>query len=151
MSGTFHQLHMHCIFSTKHRHHLILPEYEKRLWSYIIGIGDNKGTPVVAIGGVSDHLHVLVSLPTTVTVATAIKELKGCSSKWMNDKFFNSTREFRWQSGYGAFCICKPRMDNVVRYIHNQKKHHERMTFKEELLWFLKTYEIEYDERYIWK
>lgn len=150
MAGTYHQLHVHYIFSTKHRYHQILPEYEKRLWSYIIGIGDNKSIPIVAVGGVSDHLHVLVSLPTTVTVATAIKNIKAISSKWMNDTFFTSSREFRWQSGYGAFCVSKPRLDNVVRYIHNQKKHHGKMSFKEEFLWFLKTHEVEYDERYIW-
>ena len=151
MAGTYYQLHVHYIFSTKYRQNQILPEHEKRLWSYIIGIGDNKGIPVVAVGGISDHLHILVSLPTTVTVAKAVKEIKGCSSKWMNDTFYTSTREFRWQSGYGAFCVCKSRLDNVVRYIHNQKKHHEKMTFKEEFLRFLNKYEIEYDARYIWK
>jgi len=150
MAGTYQQLPVHYVFSTKHRRRQILPEHEKRLWAYIIGIGDNKGIPVYAVGGMSDHLHILVSLPKTITVSNVIKELKGCSSKWMNDTFFNSTREFRWQSGYGAFCVSKPRLDNVVRYIHNQKKHHENMKFKEEFLWFLKTHDIDYDERYIW-
>lgn len=150
MAGTFHQFHIHYIFSTKHREPLINSEHEKRLWTYIIGIGNNKGTPVYAVGGVSDHLHLLVSLSTTNTVAKAIKEIKGCSSKWMNDTFFSSTREFRWQSGYGAFCVSKPRLDNVIRYIDNQKKHHEKKSFKEEFLWFLKKYEVEYDEKYIW-
>jgi len=150
MAGTFHKIYVHYIFSTKYRHQIISPEYEERLWSYIIGIGDNKGTPVYAVGGVSDHVHILISLPTTISVSNTIKEIKGCSSKWMNDTFFPTKRQFRWQSGYGAFSVGKSGLNKAIRYIHNQNKHHKKITFKEEYLWFLNKYEIDYDERYIW-
>lgn len=150
MPGTFHNIHIHYVFSTKYRYHTILPEYEKRLWSYLIGIGDNKDTPVIAVGGVSDHIHMLVAIPPTITISKAIQELKGCSSKWMNDTFFSTTRNFRWQSGYGAFAVSNSKLGNLIQYIHDQKEHHEKFNFKEEYIWLLKKHGMEFDTKYIW-
>jgi len=150
MAGSYHQTYIHYIFSTKNRHHLILPENEKRLWSYICGIGINNGYSVISVGGVSDHLHILLSIPATKSVSKVIQEIKGNSSKWMNDNFFPVHRNFRWQGGYGAFSVGRKGIKSLTKYIHNQKEHHRKMTFKEEFRWFLNKYDIEYDEEHLW-
>lgn len=150
MGSSYHHSYTHFVFSTKHRKPLILPDYEKRLWSYICGIGKNNGYQIVSIGGVEDHLHILLSLSTTKSISKTIQEIKGNSSKWMNDTFYTVDRRFNWQKGYGSFFVCKSGIDKVEKYIQNQKEHHKKMTFKEEFKWFLDYYEIEYDERYLW-
>ncbi|MEX0648377.1 MAG: IS200/IS605 family transposase [Balneolaceae bacterium] len=150
MANTFYQVYIHYIFSTKNRKPLIRPEFEKRLWSYISGIGNEQGYPVLAIGGMADHLHILVSLSPTVSFSKTIQSLKGSSSKWMNDNFYEDSRQFKWQSGYGAFSIGRSGLTSTKKYIHNQKKHHHNRTYEEEFLGFLKKYQIEYDERFLW-
>ncbi len=150
MANSYTQIYIHYIFSTKNREPLILPEYENRLWRYIAGIGKNHGIPVICAGGVADHLHLLVTISSTISVSKTIQLFKGNSSKWMNDIFYPDTREFQWQSGYGAFSVSHSGVEGVEWYIRNQKKHHEKMTFREEYIWFLNKYGIEYDERYLW-
>ena len=104
---------------------------------------------VLAVGGIEDHLHILLSLPATIDVAKAAQLIKGGSSKWLNDKYFKQ-REFAWQEGYGAFGVNRSSIAAVRRYIQNQEEHHRTKTFQEEYLEFLKMNEIEYDERFLW-
>lgn len=150
MANTYTQLYTHYIFSTKHHYPLIQPEFEQRLYKYITGIGREKGYPVLAVGGMADHLHVLVSLAPTISVAKTIQTIKGNSSKWINDCFYPERRQFNWQSGYGAFSIGRSGVNRLKDYIKNQKKHHEKMTFKEEYRMFLEKYGVSWDEKYIW-
>ncbi len=149
MANSYHQVYVHYIFSTKNRKPLIQPKFEKRLWSYTSTIGKNKGYPVIAAGGMGDHLHLLVSLSHNVSVSKTIQTIKGSASKWINDQFYKDKRQFRWQSGYAAFSVSHSGLKWVVAYIRNQKKHHEKMTFREEYLRFLKKHGISWDDRYV--
>ena len=103
----------------------------------------------LAIGGIEDHAHLLLSLPTTITIAQALQQIKGASSKWVHDTF-PEHRSFAWQEGYGAFSIGVSQVDNTASYILSQAEHHRTRTFQEEFLAFLKKHGIEYDERYLW-
>jgi REP element-mobilizing transposase RayT len=131
MSHTYYSLLVHCVFSTKERQILIPAELKKKLWPYIAGIARMNDFKALAVGGVRDHAHVLVSLPTTITVAKAVQLIKGGSSKWINDHL--DDRWFDWQDGYGAFTIGISQLQSTIRYIDNQERHHSRMSFDQEL------------------
>lgn len=103
----------------------------------------------LAIGGVEDHVHMLLSMPSTMDVAKAMQLIKGGSSQWIHDTF-TEYHDFAWQAGYGAFSIGVSQTDDTTRYIDNQKQHHRKRTYQDEFLAFLKKHEIEYDPRYIW-
>jgi REP element-mobilizing transposase RayT len=103
----------------------------------------------LAIGGVEDHVHALLSLPTTLSVAKAIQLIKGGASKWVHDTF-PEHRGFAWQEGYGAFSIGVAQVDDTIGYIGRQAEHHRQRTYQEEFLAFLERHHIEYDPRYIW-
>ena len=139
----------HYVFSTKNRERSITVEIEERLWGYLGGIARERRIKPICIGGVEDHLHMLVSIPATLSVSKSIQLIKGGSSKWVHDTFPNHPR-FEWQEGYGAFSVGISDLNRSVRYINNQKTHHKRVSFKEEFIAFLKKHEIEYVERYIW-
>ena len=103
----------------------------------------------IEIGGVADHVHLLLSLPATMPIAKAIQLIKGGSSKWVHEAF-PEQRLFAWQEKYGAFTVSASRVDSVVRYIQGQEAHHRKQTFQEEFLALLKKHRVEYDERYLW-
>lgn len=139
---------MHCVFSTKERRPLISPEIQPRLFQYIGGIARENKMKLLAAGGVDDHVHLLISMPSTMAVSKAMQLVKGGSSKWIHETFPKS-RLFQWQEGYGAFSIGISDIERTANYINNQAEHHGKMDFKTEFLAFLKKHEIEYDERYI--
>lgn len=149
MANSYTQILIHYIFSTKKREKLIIPKVEKRIWQYMGGIAQKNKIIPYSIGGVEDHVHLLLSLPKTIAISEAIKLIKGGSSLWIHSEF-PELKDFAWQEGYGAFSIGYSGLNNVKRYIENQKEHHRRKTFKEEYLAFLKKYNVPYDERYIW-
>jgi len=138
----------HCVFSTKGRAPLITPELQERLWPYMGGIARDNGMKALAIGGIEDHVHILLSLPSSLAIAKAIQLIKGNSSKWLHETFPHMSH-FSWQEGYGAFSIGLSQIDTTVAYIQNQQKHHERKTFQEEYLSILKKHDIEYDPRFV--
>ena len=139
----------HCVFSTKGRRRLITPALQSRLWPFMGGIARENGMTAVAIGGVEDHVHLLLSLPSTLAIAKAIQLVKGGSSKWAHDTF-PEHRRFGWQEGYGAFSIGVSQTDRTIAYISSQADHHRKRTFQEEMLAILKKHGIQYDERYLW-
>ncbi|NOX88130.1 MAG: IS200/IS605 family transposase [Calditrichaeota bacterium] len=149
MAHSYTNILIHYIFSTKSRARLITNDLEKRLWSYMGGIAKNNKIKTLAIGGVEDHVHLLLSLPQTISVAKAIQLIKGGSSTWVHETFPNHNN-FNWQEGYGAFSVSISLVEETINYIKNQKEHHKKKTFKEEYIAFLKKHCIEYDERYIW-
>ena len=149
MSHTYVNALFHCTFSTKGRRQLILPDLQERLWPFMGGIAREQGFKALAVGGVVDHVHVLLSLPATTPIAKAIQLVKGASSKWVHDTF-PWHRGFAWQEGYGAFSIGVSQVKPTVAYINSQPEHHRRVTFQEEFRMFLKKHGIEYDERYVW-
>ena len=130
MSHTYSSRLYHCVFSTKDRRPLIPPDLKKRLWPYMAGIARENQFKALAVGGMPDHAHLLLSLPTTMQHFKAIQLIKGGSSKWINDHV--PGRTFSWQDGYGAFTIGISQIEATVRYIDNQERHHHRMTSAEE-------------------
>lgn len=148
MSHTFINSLHHCVFSTKERRPLITPELQPRLFQYMGGIARENKIKLLAAGGVADHVHILISMPSTISISKAIQPIKGCSSKWIHETFLEH-RSFEWQEGYGAFSIGIGDVERTVNYINNQAGHHGKMDFKAEFHAFLKKHGIEYDERYI--
>ncbi len=149
MANTYTALYYHLVFSTKNREPWIDDEIENRVWAYVGGIArDNKMT-ALRVGGMPDHLHVLTTIPKTLSVSQTLQLLKGGSSKWIHETFPRLT-DFAWQDGYAAFTIGRSEIDNVIAYIENQREHHRKKTFQEEYRKFLHEHGIEFDERYVW-
>lgn len=141
--------YIHIVFSTKHRKSLILESIEKELYSYLGGICNNLECQVIKIGGYYDHIHVLCLLSKKVTLIKLVEQLKSNSSKWIKSKG-NEFKNFYWQDGYGAFSVNPSEVDVVIKYIESQKEHHTKKTFQDEFLAFLKKYEVNYNEKYVW-
>ncbi len=139
---------MHCVFSTKERRPFITPEIQPRLFQYIGGIARENKMKLLSAGGVDDHIHLLLSFPSTINVAKGMQLIKGNSSKWIHETF-PEQRFFSWQQGYGAFSISISDVERTVEYINHQPEHHKKMDFKTEFLAFMKKHGLEYDERYI--
>jgi len=114
------------------------------------GIARENGMKALAIGGTKDHIHALLALPATLSVAKAIQLIKGGSSKWVHDEF-TRLRKFAWQEGYGAFSVSASQTTSIIHYINGQKEHHRKKSFEEEFLEFLDKYGVEYDRRYVFR
>ena len=140
---------LHCVFSTKDRRKLITPELQARLWPYLGGVARQNKMKALVVGGVEDHVHVLLSLPATLAISKALQLLKGNSSKWIHETF-PAQWDFVWQEGYGAFSIGVSGIDDTIAYIQNQPEHHRMKAFQEELITFLKKHGMEYDEATLW-
>jgi len=139
----------HCVFSTKERRRLLPPALRERLWPFLGGIARQNKMKGIEIGGVEDHVHILLSLPSTMPIAKAMQLIKGGSSKWIHETFADQ-RLFAWQEKYGAFSVSFSQLDTITSYIKNQQEHHRTRSFQEEFLALLKKHRIEYDERYLW-
>ena len=137
---------MHCVFATKERRPLIEPELQERLWPYLGGIARENRMKALAVGGVEDHVHVLLAVPATLPVSKCVQLLKGNSSKWIHDTF-NQHWDFEWQEGYGAFSIGISGVQETARYIQAQPEHHRKLTFRQELEIFLSKHGIQYRNR----
>jgi REP element-mobilizing transposase RayT len=142
--------YFHCVFSTKERRRFISPELRERLWPFLGGIARQNKMKAIEIGGVDDHIHLLISLPATMPVSKAMQLIKGGSSKWVHETFPDQ-RQFAWQDEYGAFSVSVSQLDKIIQYIKNQEEHHRRVTFQEEFLALLNKHRIEYDAQYLWK
>ena len=150
MANTYTQIHIQFVFAVKHRDGLIHASFKDELYQYISGIIKNNNHKLLAINGMPDHVHVLVGMRPTQSVSYLLQDIKGSSSKWINDKKFLRVR-FEWQEGYGAFSYAKSEVNSVIRYIQNQEEHHRTKSFREEYLMMLKDFDVEFDERYIFK
>ena len=149
MSNTYTSLHYHVVFSTKNREPWFKQDIEQRIWAFLGGIARKNKMTAAIIGGVEDHVHLLVDVPPTLTVSKALQLIKGASSAWIKEAI-PGTRKFAWQDGYGAFSVSKSQIPEVVAYIKRQREHHRKKTFQEEFRAFLAKHEIEFDERYLW-
>ena len=123
---------VHVVFATKERRKLITPELESRLWSYLGGLARGNRMRALKVGGVSDHLHLLISLPASLSIGRGVQLLKGHSSKWVSSNF-PSHGMFEWQKGYAAFSVSEASVESTIAYIENQAEHHRQLSFKEEL------------------
>jgi putative transposase len=146
---TFTSSLFHCVWSTKDRRPVLTPEIQARLWPYLGGIARANKMKALAIGGVADHVHALVSIPAAVSLSKAVQLLKGNSSKWLHEEF-RELWSFSWQEGYGAFSIAVSGVADTVAYINSQPEHHRQKSFQEEFIAFLKKHGIEYDEAELW-
>jgi len=136
---SFNSCLMHCVFSTKERRPLLTAFIRERLWPYLGGIARANDMKALAIGGVADHVHVLLSIPTTLPISKVMQLLKGNSSKWLRETFPELRQDdFAWQEGFGAFSIGVSGVEDTVRYINTQEEHHRQRSFREELEVFLK-------------
>ena len=141
--------YVHIVFSTKHRKPLISDPVETELHSYLGGICNKLGCQVIKVGGYTDHIHILCLLSKKLTLVKLLVELKSHSSRWIKTKGGVYTN-FYWQDGYGAFSVNPSEVEVVKHYIANQKEHHSKKTFQDEYKAFLKKYDVEFDERYVW-
>lgn len=149
MANTYTSLFYHVVFSTKNREPFIGPDIEQRVWAYIGGVARQHDMTALQVGGIEDHIHVLVLAPPVLSPSQIAQYVKGDSSKWIHETF-PTLRHFAWQTGYGAFSVSKSGVSSVVGYIQNQRQHHARKTFQAEYVEFLQRHGIEYDERYVW-
>lgn len=147
MANTYCALHYHIVFSTKNRVPWIAPDIESRVWAYLGGITRENGTIALGVGGVEDHIHMLVGIPPTIAVSKAVQRLKSGSSQWIHETF-PDLRDFTWQDGYGAFTVGQSQIPDTLTYIAGQREHHRVKTFREEYFAFLKKHAIEFEERY---
>jgi putative transposase len=135
----------HCVFATKGREPILSAEIRQRLWPYLGGVARENGMKALAVGGVADHVHMLLSLPATMSVAKAMQLLKGNSSKWIHETF-PKLRTFAWQEGYAAFSIGVSAIEETRAYIRNQEEHHRTRTYREEVIIFLQRHGLPFDE-----
>jgi REP element-mobilizing transposase RayT len=138
----------HCVFSTKDRRPLLVPEMRERLWAFLGGVARDHAMTALMVGGMEDHDHLLLSLPAVKPVATAMREIKGVSSHWLHQTF--DMPHFGWQEGYGAFSIGMAQIEATRAYIANQTEHHRKRDFQAEFVAMLNKHGIAYDPRYIW-
>lgn len=150
MANTYTQIHIQAVFSVQNRECVILKSWRDELFKYITGIVQNNKHKLLAINGMPDHVHLLFGLRPAQSVSDLMQDIKGSSSKWINEKRFIKSR-FSWQEGYGAFSYSKSELPDVINYINNQREHHRKKTFTEEYLEMLNEFDIEYDQRYIFK
>ncbi len=149
MGQSLVQNYIHIIFITKHREPLIQPPAEQELHAYLGGICNRLESQSIIVGGYTDHIHILCKLSKKIPLMKIIEELKSHSSKWIKTKG-KSYEKFYWQDGNGAFSVNPSEIDIVISYIANQKEHYKKKTFQDEYRAFLKKYQVEYDERYVW-
>ena len=147
MAHTYVSDLVHCVFSTKLRRNLIKPEIQSDLWSFLGGIARKNKCKALMVGGTENHVHILLSLPTDISLAKAMQLIKGASSRWMNE---THTRNFAWQEGYGAFTVGISQKADTIAYIKSQAEHHRKRSFEEEFIAFLKKHNVEYDPQYVW-
>ncbi len=136
---------MHVVFSTKGRRPFITRDLQERLWPYLGGIARENKMTALKVGGIADHVHILLSLPSSVAIAKAVQLVKGNSSKWIHETFPQHAA-FQWQEGYGAFSIGVSGIDDTVAYIERQVEHHRTKTFKEEFEAILKRHAMKYKD-----
>jgi len=145
MSHTYAENVIHVVFSTKERAKLISQDLQPRMWAYATGICNKLGILVHAIGGMEDHIHLLIRVPPTLALAKAVLTIKSNSSRWAGEQRY----KFAWQQGYAAFSVSTSIVPAVVRYIKNQEMHHHKMSFDVEFVALLKKHKLEYDPKYI--
>jgi REP element-mobilizing transposase RayT len=150
MPQSLAKIYVHIVFSTKERFPFLQDKrIREEMHAYLGGICRNQNSPALIVGGVADHVHILSRLARVISVADLLKEMKIQSSKWIKTKT-DSLTKFRWQNGYGAFSVGQREVERVISYIRSQQEHHRKKTFQEEYRQFLKEYDVEYDERYVW-
>ncbi|MDF9834447.1 putative transposase [Ereboglobus sp. PH5-5] len=149
MPQSLSRILVHLVFSTKHREPIIAPADQSALHAYLAGTLNAIGCPVIQIGGIADHVHLLFGLSRTHTIADIVKHAKQNAARWLRERDARY-RNFLWQSGYGVFSVSPSMADTVQTYIRTQPEHHRKVTFQDEYRALLAKHGIEYDENYVW-
>jgi putative transposase len=147
MPSTYTSLHYHLVFATKHREPFIEAAWRARLHQYMGGVVRENHGIALCVGGVEDHVHLLVGLRPTHRLSDFMRALKSASSAWAKARC--SLAGFQWQEGYSAFTVCDSGLTRVKRYIERQEEHHQRQSYRDELMAYLRATGIEFDERYL--
>ena len=148
MAGTFTQIYIQAIFAVKGRTNLLQKPWRDAVFKYISGIIKNKNQKPIIVNGVSDHVHLLIGLRPIMCLSDLIRDVKNNTSNFINEQNWIKGK-FSWQEGYGAFSYSHSQLKNVYEYILKQEEHHRNKSFREEYFSFLKKYEIEYNEKYL--
>ncbi len=150
MPNTYSQIYIQIVFTVKGRENLIDKNHKEELQKFISGIVQNRKQKLLAIYAMPDHIHILVGIKPNIAISDLVRDIKAGSSKFINDnRWING--KFNWQEGFGAFSYSRNQIDNVIKYIANQEAHHKKTSFRDEYIDFLKTYEIDYDENYLFE
>ena len=150
MASTLTLLQYHCIWSTKQREPLICPDIENSVWNILSATALRHQMKINRVGGIENHVHVLIEIPKTMAVSEAMKQLKGGTSHDINQEGFFGSARFAWQEGYAAFTVSRSQAGAVAKYIAGQREHHRKQSFEDELVVILDRHGVEYDANYLW-
>ena len=150
MAGTFSQIYVHIVFAVKGRTNLLKKPWREYIFKYMAGIIKNKNQKPIIVNGVSDHVHLLIGLKPNMRLSDLVRDVKNNTTNFINENSFINY-EFSWQKGYGAFSCSHNQLNGLYTYILSQEQHHRKKSFREEFENFLKRYEIEHDEKYLFK
>ncbi len=150
MANTYTQMHIQAVFAVQNRDCIISKAWQEDLYKYITGILQNYDHKMLAINGMPDHVHLFFGMRPTQSLSDLMQKVKGDSSKWINQNRLTRGR-FSWQEGYSGFAYSKSHVDKVIDYVRNQQEHHRTRTFIEEYRLLLEKFEVDFDERYIFK
>jgi REP element-mobilizing transposase RayT len=148
MANTYHQIYIQTIFAVKYGEAVIEKKWSAELFGVVGNLISEANCKTIIVNGVEDHIHCFIGLRPVVSVSELMQTVKAKSSKYINDHSL-TTKRFEWQEGYGVFSYSQSQVDKVYKYIQNQEEHHQKQTFRDEYLDFLKKFKVAYDEQYI--
>jgi putative transposase len=148
MANTYFQIYLHFVFAVNHRHCLIDKKHKNELHKYITGLVQNRKAKMLAVHCMPDHIHIFVGFNPSVLIADFVKEIKVESNQFINGKKW-IRQKFRWQEGYGVFSYSRSHIGNVISYITNQEKHHQKRSFRQEYVTILKKFDVAFQDRYL--
>lgn len=150
MAGTYSQIYIQVVFAVKGRQNLLAKQWRDEVFKYMSGIITNKGQKPIIVNGVDDHVHAFIGLKPSIALSDLVRDMKNNSTNFINDHAWINGK-FNWQDGYGAFSYSYSQIENVYNYILNQEQHHNKQTFKDEYMDFLKKFEIEHHVKYLFE
>jgi len=150
MAGTFSQIYIQAVFAVESRANLLQKPWREEVFKYMAGIIKGKNQKPIIVNGVANHVHLFIGLKPSMALSDLVRDIKNNSSNFINTQKFVDGK-FSWQEGFGSFSYAHSQIEQVYQYILNQEEHHLKKTFKEEYLGFLKKFEIDYDEKYLFK
>jgi len=150
MAGSYSQIYLQIVISVYGRRDLLRKPWREEVFKYISGIITAKGQKSIIVNGVEDHVHIFVGLKPSMRISDLVRDIKNNSSKFINEQGFLNSK-FSWQKGYGVFSYSQSAVSNVYKYIANQEAHHQKQSFKDEYLDFLKQFEVEYEDQYLFE
>jgi putative transposase len=150
MANTYSQIYIQVVFAVEDRASLIRPEFKQDLYKFMTGVIRQDKQKLIAINGMSDHVHLLIGLKPDIALSDLVRDVKAKSSKLVNERRLVKGK-FRWQEGFGAFSYGHSQLDTIGRYIQNQEQHHAKRTFRHEYFALLRKFDIAFQDKYVFK